>query len=249
VRPALDRTAGTAGTAGAGRPSGPASGGPPASRNDRDEPIRSGLLERLIDAQEDERKRIARELHDGVGQALLSILVGLKLISRLDDIAAARAKAEDLRSVAAETLEQVRLLSRELRPSVLDDLGLSVALERYGAEFPGRYPGISVDVHCDLGERLPPALETALYRIFQEAMTNAARHSGCTTVSVLLTRRDGRVQAIVEDDGHGFDVAATRRARTSVGIHGMAERVELIAGTMDIESGEDGTTVYVEVPL
>lgn len=210
---------------------------------------RGGLLEKLIEAQEEERKRIARELHDGVGQALLSMVVGLKLIGRLEDLDAAQAKADDVREVAAETLEQVRLLSRELRPSVLDDLGLAVALERYGAEFPGRYPGIAVDVHCDVTDRLPSVIETALYRIVQEAMTNAARHSGGTTISVLLLRRDNRVQAIIEDNGSGFDVPAVRRERTSVGIHGMAERAELIGGTLELESGEEGTTVYVEVPL
>jgi signal transduction histidine kinase len=212
-------------------------------------PARTRLLEQLINAQEEERKRIARELHDGVGQALLSLMVGLKLIVDTRSLEAAQAKAEDLRGVVSESLEQVRTLSRELRPSVLDDLGLAVALDRYTAEFSGRHPLISVDLHCDLTDRVPSVVETALYRIVQEAMTNAARHGECDNIGVLLTRREGSVQAIIEDDGEGFDVETARRAGRSVGLHGMAERAELVGGKLDIESNSEGTTVYVEVPV
>lgn len=213
------------------------------------ESARGQLLEKLIDAQEEERKRIARELHDGVGQTLLSLGVGLKLLQSTMDVEAARTKAEELRRIVGETLEQVRMISRELRPSVLDDLGLAVALDRYAAEFERRHPGLEVDVHSDNAGRLPSLVETALYRIVQEAMTNAARHSGCTTLSVLLSRRDHAVQAIIEDDGAGFDVSAVRAARASVGLHGMSERAELVGGRLDIESSSDGTAVFVEVPL
>jgi signal transduction histidine kinase len=212
-------------------------------------PARTRLLEQLINAQEEERKRIARELHDGVGQALLSLMVGLKLIANIDSLDDAHAKAEDLRGVVSESLEQVRSLSRELRPSVLDDLGLAVALDRYVKEFAGRHPSIAVDLHCDLTDRVPSVVETALYRIVQEAMTNAARHGQCNTIGVLLSRRDRAVQAIVEDDGVGFDVDAARESGTSVGIHGMVERAELVGGEIVIESGVGGTTVFVEVPV
>lgn len=209
---------------------------------------RGRLLERLINAQEEERKRIARELHDGVGQALTSLMVGMKVTGQMDDLPAVRESVKDLHRVASESLEQVRMLSRQLRPSVLDDLGLAVALERYAAEFAQLYPRITVDLHCDLPIRLTPTTETALYRIIQEAMTNAGRHGAASTISVLLTCRDSHVRAIIEDDGDGFDPGAARRASQSVGIHGMAERAELAGGRLDIESSSEGTTVYVEVP-
>lgn len=210
---------------------------------------RTRLLEQLINAQEEERKRIARELHDGVGQALSSLMLGLKMLTQTDNPERVRQQAESLRRQAVETLEQVRVLSRQLRPSVLDDLGLAAALERYADEFTKLYPHIAVDLHCNLAERLPPPVETSLYRIVQEAMTNAARHGRPTLISVLLTRRDGYVQAIVEDNGCGFDVEGARRAGRSVGLHGMTERAELIGGRLDIESSSEGTAVYVEVPL
>ncbi|HBY97998.1 MAG TPA: ATPase [Chloroflexi bacterium] len=209
---------------------------------------RSRLLERLIAAQEEERKRIARELHDGVGQALTSLMLGMKVAGQADNLSGVRTKMDDLRQMLSESLEQVRMLSRQLRPSVLDDLGLVAALERYAAECARLYPGLTVDLHCDLPARLCPTTETALYRIIQEAITNAARHGVAHTVSVLLTGRDGQVRAIIEDDGCGFDPGTARRAGQSVGIHGMAERAELLGGRLDIESSSEGTAVYVEVP-
>lgn len=213
------------------------------------EAARTRLLAQLIDAQEEERRRIARDLHDGVGQSLTSLMVGLKVLNQLCDNRAVKDKTTELRQVAGETLDEVRLLSRQLRPSVLDDLGLAAALERYAAEFPGRYPGLTVDLHCNLPDRLPQPLETALYRIVQEAMTNAARHSKAGTLSVLLSLRNGRVQAIVEDDGCGFDPQTALRVGDSVGLHSMAERAELLGGSLEIESSADGTTVYVEAPV
>lgn len=210
---------------------------------------RTHLLEQLINAQEEERKRIARELHDGVGQALTSLMVGMKVVCRLDNVADMQAKSEELRVVATDTLEQVRLLSRQLRPSVLDDLGLAVALDHYCDEFRQLYTTMTVDLHCDLPNRLPPLVGITLYRIIQEAMTNAARHGGGTTVSVLVSERAGHVQAIVEDDGTGFDPIAERRAGQGVGIHGMIERAELVGGHLHMESGPKGTTVYAEIPL
>jgi len=213
------------------------------------ETARTHLLAKLIDAQENERHGIARELHDGVGQALTSIMVGLKILNQLDSDAAKTAKQAELRQIASETLKHVRLLSRQLRPSVLDDLGLSVALERYGNEFSKLYPQITVDVHSSLTTRLPRTTETSLYRIVQEAMTNAGRHGDAQTISVLLAQRGNRVQAIIEDDGHGFDPNAARTNCNSVGLHSMAERAELLGGKIAIESGDGGTTVYIEVPV
>lgn len=216
---------------------------------DEKESARSRLLAQLITAQEEERRRIAHDLHDSVGQSLASLMVGLKMLNQGDSVDNFSQHTAELRQLAGETLEEVRVLSRQLRPSVLDDLGLSAALERYAADFAERFPGLTVDLHCNLPSRLPAPVETTLYRIVQEAMTNAARHSGGSTLSVLLTQRHNRVQAIIEDDGHGFDPEAGRRNGDSVGLHSIAERVELLGGDLKIESNEDGTTVYVEVSL
>ncbi len=212
------------------------------------EAVRTRLLEKLITAQEEERKRIARELHDTVGQSLTSIMVGLAVMEKAAGDQA-DAKRRELRTLAGETLTQVRELSRELRPSALDDLGLGPALDRYAEDVALRYPDITIDAHMDLPERLPPSMETAVYRIVQEAITNAARHGDPRRISMLVVQRRDSVSAIIEDDGSGFDPQEVRRSQTSVGIHAMQERTELLGGRFDIESGPDGTTVYVEVPL
>jgi signal transduction histidine kinase len=212
------------------------------------ENARTHLLSRLINAQEDERKRIARELHDEVGQALTSILVHIKILTQSQD-PATQARLDELSDLINTTLTEVRLLSRELRPSALDDLGLTAALERYEEEFRIRYPALEVDIHCTLPQRLPSNIETSLYRIIQEAMTNAARHSQATTLSVVVHVRTGVVQAVIEDNGVGFDVESVRRSGSSVGLHSMIERSELLNGKLTIESSKQGTTVYVTMPL
>ncbi|MCB0112549.1 MAG: HAMP domain-containing protein [Caldilineaceae bacterium] len=209
---------------------------------------RGRLLEQLITAQEEERKRIARELHDGIGQALTSLIVGLKLTLQITEPEQVKAKNDELRQHAIQMLSEVRLISRQLRPSVLDDLGLTEALERYADEFTRLYSSMTVDFHSELSQRLSPSAETTLYRIVQEAMTNAARHSGGDVVSVLLQQRQDHVLAIIEDNGTGFDPEAARRAGQSVGIHGMAERAELLGGQLMIESSTDGTSIYLEIP-
>lgn len=212
------------------------------------EAARTRLLDQLITAQEEERKRIARELHDGVGQALNSLALGISSLAQAKSPEVAAEQAAQLRGVTYETLHAVRQLGRELRPSVLDDLGLAEALEHYAAEFSNIYPEFRVDTHLDLEVRLPTTVETALYRMIQEGMTNAARHSGGRTVSVLVSQRNGWTQAIIEDDGDGFDTDAVQRSGESVGIYGMRERAELVGGRVRFESSSSGTTVFVEVP-
>ncbi len=211
------------------------------------EAARTRLLEKLISAQEEERKRISRQLHDTIGQSLSSLMVGITVLGRLSG-EEATSKSRELQMLAGETLTQVRELSRELRPSALDDLGLVPALERYAEDFALRYSGILAHVHGDLTARLDQSVETALYRIVQEAMTNAARHGSAKNVSVVLVQRSGSVRAIIEDDGSGFDPDAVRRSRTSVGLHAMQERAELLGGGFVIESGGGGSTIYVEIP-
>ncbi len=220
----------------------------------RKEELRARLLEQVITAQEEERKRIARELHDETSQALTSLMVGLKVLEQRPDLAETREALADLRALTGKTLDAVHNLALQLRPSVLDDLGLAPAVDRMVAEYQ-RTHGIEVTFETNLriGPRLPATIETALYRIAQEALTNVARHAKARSVSVLLEARRGSVTLIVEDDGCGFD-AASRLAEVGddrcLGVFGMRERATLLGGTLIIESTPgSGTTVFVAVPL
>ncbi|HET8528674.1 MAG TPA: GAF domain-containing sensor histidine kinase [Gaiellaceae bacterium] len=205
-------------------------------------------LQRVVTAQESERRRLARELHDETGQALTSILLGLKTVEEADGEEQRRAAVGELRDLVRSTLQDVRQLAVELRPTALDDFGLVPALERLVSTF-GESTGIGVDLQPSLPpERLPPEVETALYRIVQEALTNIVKHARATHVSIVLARRPGSVTAVIEDDGVGFDVASARA--DGLGLVGMRERVGLLGGRLAIETGEDaGTTLLAEVPL
>jgi PAS domain S-box-containing protein len=216
--------------------------------------VRARLLEQVTAAQEEEQRRLARELHDETGQSLTSLLVGLRTLAEAPSLAAVREQVAELRRVAARTLDEVRRLARGLRPGVLDELGLVPAVDQLATDHTQMH-SIAVEVSA-VGfslERLPPAVETALYRIIQEALTNAAKHSGARTANVVLQRRREMVQAIVSDDGCGFDVEGTLRtpaARAHLGLHGMRERAALLDGTVTIESTPgEGTTIYVRVPV
>jgi signal transduction histidine kinase len=209
--------------------------------------IARDALRRVVEAQEVERRRLARELHDETGQALTSILLGLKgLEERLEGEEALEA-AHELRELVVSTLQDVRRLAVELRPTALDDFGLVAALERLAESF-GKQTGIDVDFEAALpDERLPEELETALYRIVQECLTNVVKHAQATRVSVLLTSRDGIAKAVVEDDGRGFGSETLRDG--GFGLIGMRERLALLGGRLEIESNETGTTIAAEVPL
>jgi signal transduction histidine kinase len=203
---------------------------------------------RVVDAQELERKRLARELHDETGQALTSVLLGLKEVEDANDPAELREATARLRKLLVETLRDVRRLAVELRPKALDDFGLVAALERLAQTF-GEKTGIPVDVEAMLGDaRLPPEVETALYRIVQEALTNVIKHARASRVSVLITRKDDSVAAVIEDDGIGFSAEDTRNG--GWGIVGMRERIGLLDGRLEVESSpERGTSVVAEVPI
>ncbi|MBI5298506.1 MAG: HAMP domain-containing protein [Chloroflexi bacterium] len=212
------------------------------------EALRRQLLEKVITTQEDERRRIARELHDSTSQNLTSLIVGLRIMETNCAQCAAQSKTTDLRQVAARTLEEVHDLSMRLRPRVLDDLGLAAALERLAAEWQARHK-IPVDVAIQLDERLPGDVETAVYRITQEALTNIARHAQARSASVLVERRDNTVRTIIEDDGSGFSMTEKRGER-HLGLLGMRERAELLNGSLTIESTPGrGTSIFIEIPL
>lgn len=217
------------------------------------ERVRGQLLEKVMVAQEEERKRIARELHDDTGQAITSLMVGLRAAS--DGCQPAQQpQFEGLRAIAAQTLESVKRLARELRPPLLDDLGLPAALDRYVSGYRANF-GLNADLQMTgfgNGDRLAPEVELALYRIIQEALTNVAKHARARNVSVVVERRAGSVKAIVEDDGCGFDVNAVLNApqdEGKLGLHGMRERAELMGGRLQIESAPGaGSSVFVEIP-
>src|ERR671935_3070744 len=205
-------------------------------------------LRRVVAGQELERQRLARELHDETGQALTSILLGLKTVEDAPTLEKVRAGANELRELVVATLHDVRRLAVELRPKALDDFGLVAALERLGNSF-SEATGIGVQLEAALGtERLPAEVETTLYRIVQEALTNTIKHAGARKISILLMRRGGAATAVIEDDGRGFDPAAVQE--DGLGLLGMRERVALLEGKLTVESSpETGTTLVAEVPL
>lgn len=211
------------------------------------EEMREELLRRVIQAQEDERKRVARDLHDSAGQSMASILLGLKVASQEESLPEVRARLDDLRRIAADAAGELRRLALELRPTVLDDLGLEEALERYASDFEAR-TGIRVGLDVELGGRLHPDLETVVYRVLQEALTNVAKHAGAETVRVQIRQRAGWARLRVRDDGVGFDRDALGSA--GLGLRGMEERAGLVGGHLSVGSvpGE-GTTVDLEVPV
>lgn len=216
--------------------------------------LRERYVSGVILAQENERQRIARELHDSTSQSLTSLLVGLQNLkvasdAVLDDRAVLNDRIDELRGIVGRTLEEVRVLSWRLRPSALDDLGLVTALQRHIQDYQERY-GIPVDyVARGIEGRLPPEMETSIYRIVQEGLTNVARYAQASHASVMLSRRNGVVRVIVEDDGVGFDPEAVRRNNQSLGLQGIHERAALLGGTLTIESQPgQGTSLFVEFP-
>jgi signal transduction histidine kinase len=207
------------------------------------------LSARLVDAQEQERRALSRELHDEVGQALTAIKmeVGVALRSAPAD-PRTRASLEEARAIAETTLQGVRDLSQLLHPSTLDDFGLRETVSAYLRSFSKR-TGIVADLdirNCD--GRLPQPIEVGVYRILQEALTNVARHSRATRCVVTLTRDGREVHVTVEDDGSGFVRGATRTG--GVGVIGMRERAQSLAGSFTMEDRPGGgTRIRVAVPL
>jgi PAS domain S-box-containing protein len=218
----------------------------------RGDEVRGHLLARALSAHEEERTRIARELHDETGQALSAVLLGLKSLEHADTVDQARAQAHRLRDLTAQTVRDVGRIARGLRPSTLDDLGLFPALQRYGEEL-GASHDLEVRISSDGPARFPADVETTLYRIVQEALTNVARHARARAANVTIRSTNGSVQVTVRDDGAGFDVdselegAASRRG---LGLIGMRERASLLGGSLVISSRRgEGTCIAVELPV
>jgi signal transduction histidine kinase len=219
--------------------------------------VRVRLLKQAMSAREEEQRRIARDLHDGIGQSLTSLLLGLRVAAEAPKFEEARARLGALRGITASLLDDVRTLARGLRPSVLDDLGIAAALERYAADYTHAH-GIAVDVVApNLAlARLPAEVETALYRIAQEALTNVLKHAAAKAVSLVARRELGGssgVHLTVEDDGRGFDSDALLQAPgagNGLGLVDIRERAALLNGSVTLESRPgSGTTVHVYIPL
>ena len=211
------------------------------------EQARADTLHAVIRAQEDERARIARELHDSVGQALASLLLSLKLAEQVGAIDDVRTRLADLREVTSAAASDVRRIARELRPSVLDDLGLEAAVDRYCSDLQDR-SGVAIDVSVQLsGPRRDSEVETVVYRVVQEALTNAVKSADPAKVTVTLTDEDGVVRLAIKDDGRGFD--PDHVSSKGLGLQGMRERAELVNGKITITSVPGaGSTIELEVP-
>ncbi|RJO61381.1 MAG: sensor histidine kinase [Dehalococcoidia bacterium] len=217
------------------------------------EQMRSQLLAQVLSAQEDERKRIARELHDDTSQSLTSLMVELKAAENAGSLAEIKPRLTQLRSLVHQTLQAVHNMAIELRPNALDDLGLVAALRKYVADFIAKN-GIHVDLQ--VGEaarrRFPADMETAAYRITQEALANIARHANARNISIVVDFQDSVFTLIVEDDGVGFDLNEASRSSPEhrLGLFGMYERASLVGGRLVIESQpQQGTSIFLEVPI
>jgi signal transduction histidine kinase len=204
-------------------------------------------LRRVIAAQEAERARIARELHDEAGQALTALLLLLKTLEAVDDLAEVRRRLPQLRETVRDVATDLRVLATELRAPSLDREGLQRAIERQAEAF-RETTGVEIETLFDeLPENLPYEIQVALFRVTQEALANIARHSGAAGASVILSVDGPRLRLVVEDDGRGFDTAAET---DRLGIAGIAERVELVGGRLRVESSiEAGTVVVVDLEL
>jgi signal transduction histidine kinase len=212
---------------------------------------RTALVSRVVVAQENERMRIARELHDSLAQYLAALRLKIDTIGQSD--APRREVLNELRSLIGELGRAVNRMAWELRPVALEELGLHRAVDNYLEEW-AEMAHLRVDLQIDLGGRtLPPAVETTLFRVLQEATTNVLRHAEATRVGVILEIRGDLVRLIVEDNGKGFptdDQQLPFLAGRRLGLLGMRERLALVHGALDVESSPgSGTTLFAGIPL
>jgi signal transduction histidine kinase len=213
----------------------------------------SEVLRRVVNDQEAERRRIARELHDSLGQSLTLLQLGLDAVTRAaaggGDIAG---DVASMKGLTVRISEELHRLAWEIRPTVLDDLGLQEAIRQIPAEWQPR-SGLHFDLHLALERRLPAAIESALYRVLQEAITNIVRHAAARRIGIILEEDHDGARLIVEDDGRGMVIDEAPPAGSPsrhLGLLGMRERLSLVGGTLEIESMLDrGTTLFARVPL
>ena len=221
-----------------------------ASEREAAEHARSELRRKLDTAQEDERRRVARNLHDQTGQLLTELALAVRALASAGPLPAVAAeRLAEIERVADELGRQVHGLAVRLRPTALDDVGLAAALRQLVSDWSAR-ARVPVDLEM-VGlepERLPSEVETVLYRVAQEALTNIAKHAGASRVSVVAIRQEESAQVVIEDDGHGFDPERAGLGR--LGLVGMRERVALLGGELEVDSAAgSGTTLVANLPL
>ncbi|MGZ5927729.1 MAG: GAF domain-containing sensor histidine kinase, partial [Rhizomicrobium sp.] len=214
----------------------------------------SQVLRRTVLEQEAERQRIARELHDSLGQYLTVMQLDLDGIGRDSEASdSIRRRVDKLKSLTTDVGQEVNQLAWEIRPTALDDLGLQKAFQQFLEEWAERST-LAFDVHLALNDRrLPPAIETALYRVLQEAIRNVVKHADASKVGVILEASASEVRLIVEDDGKGFIWEAPEGAIAAsprLGLLGVRERLALVGGLLEVETAPgSGTTLLIHVPL
>jgi signal transduction histidine kinase len=210
----------------------------------------TSALRGLNDKLEDEAKRIAHAIHDEAGQFLACVHIALEEIAR-DLPTNSRRQIEEVRRLLDKVEGQLRRLSHELRPTILDDLGLLPALE-FLANGVSKRAGLPITVEGRRDGRLPATVETALYRAVQEALNNATKHAQAKHASILIERQGGAVRCLIKDDGVGFDVSATmaRKGQPSLGLLGIRERIAVLGGKLEIHSKPgQGTEMVITVPV
>jgi signal transduction histidine kinase len=226
----------------------------------RAEAERHHLLRRLASAQEEEQRRISRELHDQIGQTVTGLSLGLKALEQgLAKGSHGEAATEQVRwleQLAAEIGRDIHRTASDLRPTAIDDLGIFKAIEAYVADWQERY-GVRVDIQT-LGrdDKLPADVAAMLYRLVQEGLTNVLKHASAGKVSIVLEKKKQGLALVIEDDGVGFDPETVGRLASGsgrppgLGLSGMKERVALLGGTIAIESSPGkGSTIFVQIPL
>ncbi|MBB5022653.1 sensor histidine kinase [Desulfurispira natronophila] len=219
------------------------------------EVVLRSLLKTAITAQEKERKRISRELHDETGQVLSSLMLRLQYLKDRSTDNDMQVETENICALVARTTEEIKRISQQLRPSTLDDMGLFCAInnlsEQYRAE--GSFDIDVVVCGRNNGKRLLAELEIALYRIVQESLTNISKHANARNVSIIISLRPEQLNLVIEDDGKGFDVEqhfSSDAYLEHLGLHGIQERAEIMGGAFKIESNiGSGTTIFIKVPM
>lgn len=217
------------------------------------EELQSIFLNKIIRVQEEERKRISRELHDETSQSLTSIIVGLRVLAEQAKSSGERERILHMRDLARTTLEAVHDMAVELRPVLLDDLGLVAAAQKYIANYSKQH---NIVMHVEFNnlsrERFATEVEIALYRILQEGLTNIVKHAKASEVWIALYKTSNKLILIINDNGVGFNLELFKstHSRTSLGIYGMGERVSLLDGIFEIKSAiGQGTKIFVEIPI
>ncbi len=206
-------------------------------------------LQRLIEAQEDERKRIARDLHDELGQQLSVLRLQLEVAKKLCQDEVVCDKIDEIQLIAQSIDKGIDFLAWELCPAALDDLGLISAIDNYLKQW-SHHSGIKAELFDSSLKkaRLAPTLETNIYRIVQESLNNIHKHAQATNVEVILEKRDDLIVLVIEDNGIGFNIKDKKKRSNGLGLTGMKERAALMGGTLEIESKVGrGTTIYVRI--